>query len=94
VKRRGFIGAAALGTLALQLGAGAQQSAKVYQVGFLSLTHGRSNYHSVFEEALREHGWINDRNIVFEYRFAEGRWDRLPAMAAELVQLGADVIEP
>lgn len=92
MKRRVFIGAAALGTLALQLRAGAQQSAKMYQVGFLSLTHGRSNYHSVFEEALREHGWISGQNIVFEYRFAEGRWDRLPAMAAELVSSGPDVI--
>jgi putative ABC transport system substrate-binding protein len=91
MKRRAFIGAAALGSLALELSARAQQSAKVYRVGFLSLTHGRSEFHSLFEEALGERGWSKGR-VVLEYRFAEGKADRLPTLAAELVRLPVDVI--
>lgn len=91
MKRRAFIGAAALGSLGLHLGAMAQQRAKVYRIGFLSLTHGRSEFHSLFEEALRERGWTKGQ-VVFEYRFAEGKADRLPALAAELVRLGVDVV--
>lgn len=90
--RRTFItGAAALGFLALQLSAKAQPSAKVYRVGFLSLTHGRSEFHSLFEGALSERGWTKGQ-IVLEYRFAEGNADRLPVLAAELVRLDVDVI--
>jgi putative ABC transport system substrate-binding protein len=91
MKRRTFVGAAALSSLALQFGARAQQPAKVYRVGFLSLTHGRNEFHSLFEESLGKRGWTKGE-VVFEYRFAEGRADRLPALAAELVQLRVDVI--
>lgn len=69
----------------------AQRATKVYRVGLLSLTHGRSEFHPIFERALAERGWAEDR-IAFEYRFAEGKTDRLPALAAELVRLGVDVI--
>jgi putative ABC transport system substrate-binding protein len=45
-----------------------------------------------FREGLRELGWIEGKNIVIEYRFAEGQYDRLPALAAELVRLRVDLI--
>jgi len=41
---------------------------------------------------MREHGWIEGQNVVIEYRFAEGRFDRLPAFAADLVRLEVDII--
>jgi putative ABC transport system substrate-binding protein len=47
---------------------------------------------AAFQQGLRELGWIEGQNIVIEYRFAEGRFERLPGFAAELAQLGLDVI--
>jgi putative tryptophan/tyrosine transport system substrate-binding protein len=45
-----------------------------------------------FKHTLRERGWIEGQNLGLEYRFAEGRYDRLAALARELVDLGVDVI--
>ncbi|MEO5845750.1 MAG: ABC transporter substrate-binding protein, partial [Caldimonas sp.] len=49
-------------------------------------------YHSLFIEAMRERGWIDGRHFVIEFRSSEGREERLPALAAELVQLNPDLI--
>src|SRR5262245_59763681 len=45
-----------------------------------------------FRQGLREHGWVEGQNIAIEYRFAEGRFDRLPDLAEELIRLNVDVI--
>jgi putative ABC transport system substrate-binding protein len=45
-----------------------------------------------FRQGLRELGWIEGQNIVIDYRFAEGRFDQLPDLAAELVRLKVDII--
>jgi putative ABC transport system substrate-binding protein len=75
----------------MPLGVGAQQTAKVYRLGFLyGIPVGPGAL--VFEEALRDLGWVKGRNIAIEYRSAEGHLDRLPALAAELVALRVDVI--
>jgi putative ABC transport system substrate-binding protein len=69
----------------------AQQAGKVYRIGFLygpPVTSGAQ----VFEEALRDMGWVKGQNIAIEYRSAEGHLDRLPALAAELAALRVDVI--
>jgi hypothetical protein len=47
---------------------------------------------AAFREGLRELGWIEGQNIVIEYRWAEGRFDRLPGLVEELVRLNVDLI--
>ncbi len=79
--------------LALPLPAGAQQAGKVYRVGFLwdspdVWPHALEG----FRQGLRDLGWVEGQNIVVEYRWAEGRFDRLPGLAEELVRLKVDVI--
>ena len=70
----------------------AQQAAKVYRIGFLSLLHGPGPFEEVFRQALRELGWIEGRNVAFEYRWAAGQLDRLPALAEGLVRSNVDLI--
>jgi putative ABC transport system substrate-binding protein len=80
--------------LAAPLAAGAQQAAKVPRIGFLSAaTSGVSSPAlDAFRQGLRELGWVEGQNTVVDYRFTEGRSDRLPDLAAELVQLKVDII--
>jgi putative tryptophan/tyrosine transport system substrate-binding protein len=72
----------------------AQQPKKVYRIGYLSgvdaATH--STRSEPFRLALRTLGYIEGQNIATEYRYAEGKQDRFPALAAELVQLKVDII--
>jgi len=71
------------------------QSAKVYRLGYLSLGSSTASYTrpiDAFRQGLRDLGWVEGRNIVIEYRWAEGRIDRLAVLAKELVQLKVDVI--
>ena len=82
-----------LGLLAATL-ADAQQVGKVYHIGVLSIGARGPNDHLflAFEQALRERGWATGENLVIAYRYAEGKYDRLPALAAELVRLEPKVI--
>ena len=83
-----------LALLAAPLAAEAQPTGKVYRIGYLSsgsATVSNPNLEA-FRQGLRELGWAEGQNIVIEYRSAEGRVDRLPALAAELVRLKVDVI--
>ena len=82
--------ALALGVLAASLGAEAQSARKVYRIGFLG--SGRPVAPAPLVEGLRELGWVEGQNIAIEYRFAEGRFDRLPDLVAELVRLRVDII--
>jgi putative ABC transport system substrate-binding protein len=84
----------ALGVLAVPLGGDAQEPGKVPRVGFLG-PRSRSDgapFLDAFLQGLRELGWVEGQNIALEYRFAEGRLDRLPDLAAEMVRLKVDVI--
>src|SRR5215472_3983529 len=79
---------------ALCICAGAQEPAKVWRIGVLvsssaSLNASRDD---AFRQGLREIGYVEGKNIVIEYRYAEGKSDRLPSLAAELVRLQVDVI--
>jgi len=94
ITRRRFIRAIAGGVLAAPLAAEAQQTDKVYRLGYLSQPT-RASVEQVlqaFLRALRELGWIEGQNLAIEYRWAEGKVERLPDLAAELVLDNVDVI--
>jgi len=75
------------------LSADAQQSGKMHRVGFLSGGFpGASHWTTTLRTGLRALGYVEDKNIVIESRFAENKPDRLPALADELVRLKVDVI--
>ena len=82
----------ALGLLAGPLAAEAQQASKVYRIGYLSDRLGPGAFEEAFLRGLRELGYVQGRNIVIEYRWAEGKVERLPALAAELISLKVDMI--
>jgi putative ABC transport system substrate-binding protein len=94
MRRREFISLFG-GAAAWPFAARAQQVGKVPRIGYLSpgsATPGPLAYHDEFRRGLRELGYVEGRNIVIEYRFADGNFDRLAQLAAELVQLNVDVI--
>jgi putative tryptophan/tyrosine transport system substrate-binding protein len=74
--------------------ADAQQTAKVLRIGFLdgSTASGMAVLAEAFQRELSKLGWIEGKNIVIEYRFAEQKNDRLPELAADLVRLKVDLI--
>ena len=80
--------------LALPVAARAQQATKIPRIGFLGATTlpATSARIEAFRHGLRELGYIEGKNIVIEYRWAEGKIERLPDLAAELVRLKVDVI--
>lgn len=84
------IAALALGLCAAPLVAGAQQAGAV-QIGYLSIGHP-SPLLQVFEQALRERGWVTGKNLIISYRYAEYKYERLPGLASELVRLQPKVI--
>jgi putative ABC transport system substrate-binding protein len=92
MRRRDFLGALG-GPAAWPLAAGAQQQ-KPLTVGLLGMTtpSAQSQWTAAFLNRLRELGWVEGRNIVFEYRWVEGRTDRFSELANELVQAKVDVI--
>jgi len=94
--RRTFLGVIAGGLLAAPLAAGAQPAGKVYRIGYISNsppnTPESSRLHEAFRQGLRERGWVEGRNAVIEWRFAEGRMERFPDLAADLVRLKVDLI--
>src|SRR6478672_11044851 len=78
---------------AAPLAAEAQQAAKVARIGYLSPGLASSpRLRDAFVQGLRDLGYVEGRNIVIEYRDAEGKLERLPALSAELVALKVDVI--
>ena len=72
----------------------AQQSAKMPRIGFLNALFPTTNPARIeaFRQGLRDVGYVEGKNIVIEYRYAERKFDRLPALAAALVRLKVDVI--
>jgi putative ABC transport system substrate-binding protein len=81
-------------SLAATFTAEAQSPEKVYRIGYIQTATPDEQAHltKAFEEGLRELGYVEGRNSVFERRFAWGKQERLPELAAELVKLNVDVI--
>jgi putative ABC transport system substrate-binding protein len=91
-------GTRALGALVVlllaSLTAGAQPTGKIYRIGVIQTTSPREVEHvnKALDDALRQLGYVQGQHYVMERRFADGRQERLPALAAELVRLKVDVI--
>ena len=90
--RRAFISGISFGLLAAPLAAEAQPAGKVPRIGVLGNQPNADPPGEAFLQGLRDHGYVEGRNLVIERRFAEGKPERLPALAAELVALRVDVI--
>jgi putative tryptophan/tyrosine transport system substrate-binding protein len=78
--------------LALCLPAAAQQPAKVFRIGYLSLRNAIGPHEEAFLKGLRDLGYIDGENVFIEWRFAKGKAERMNEFAAELVRLKVDVI--
>jgi putative tryptophan/tyrosine transport system substrate-binding protein len=93
MKRREFIGLVGSAAAGWPLSAGTQQL-KVYRIGFLLGATGESvaSLFHALKEGLRERGYVEGRNIAFVERYGNGKLERLPDLAAELVRLKVDVI--
>jgi len=80
--------------LTMPLAAEAQQAGKVYQIGFLGNSTAALEINLVgpFREGLRDLGYVEGQTVVIVYRWAEGKYERLPALVAELIGLKVDVI--
>lgn len=96
MKRRDFIvtvGCAAISCIARPVATRAQQSGRMYRIGFL--WHGPYEFEDAleaFRDGLRELGYVEGRNITVEYRWAEGKPDRMLDMAEQLARLKVDII--
>ena len=95
MKRRNLLGVA-IAALAAPSSLLARQHGRVYRIGFLSTQvptpEIRNLVFEPFRQGLRDKGWIEGKNIVIEERWAEGRPERIPDLAAELVRMKVDVI--
>jgi putative ABC transport system substrate-binding protein len=92
LNRRAFLRGSIAGILAAPLAVEAQQARKVWRIGYLSSNPPETFRVHVFRQALHDLGWVEGRNLQVDYRSADGKFDRLPALAAELVRLKSDVI--
>src|SRR5215831_3033854 len=90
--RRAFLSGLTFGMVWAPFAAEAQPTGRVYRLGYLSSSGTlNSPYAEAFRQGLRDLGWVEGQNIVIEFRSAE-EFDRLPALATELVRLKVDVI--
>ncbi len=92
--RRAFLGATAGSAIFAPLLTRAQQTGRVYHIGYLSTPTRESVEHALesFLGRLRQLGWVEGQNLVIEYRWADGQVERLPGLAADLVARQVDLI--
>src|ERR1035437_1759583 len=94
--RRKLIVALGAGVFMVPFGTFAQQQGKVWRIGFLSPRSRPASFDSdafgAFLQGMRELGYVEGKNLVIEWRFADNNVEHLPGLAAELVQLKVDVI--
>jgi len=82
----------ALSIFVAPLAVNAQPPTQVPRIGYLKGGMGNTGTFEAFQQGLRDHGYVEGQNIVIEYRAAEGRGERLPELAADLVRLRVEVI--
>ena len=94
MRRREFIALVGGAAAAWPLAARAQQAGKVYRIGILEMTSATLNAANVYalRAGLQQLGYVEGQNLVIEYRSADGRDDRFPGLARELLALKVDVI--
>jgi putative ABC transport system substrate-binding protein len=92
ITRREILIALGAGALAASLGSFAQQQGKVWRIGFLTTYSGNDPRFEVFKQQLRDLGHVEGKTITIDYLSAEGKYDRLPSLAAELIRRDVDVI--
>ena len=92
--RRAFVSGITFGLLAAPVAGGAQPAAKLWRIGYLDQGSEANNrlYVDGLRQGLGDLGWVEGRTMVIESRFAEGKTDQLPRLAAELVRSKVDVI--
>src|SRR5205807_2901813 len=91
--RRRLVIALGTGALTAPLACFAQQQrSKVARIGVLESTSSSANQRELLIAGLRELGYVEGKNMIIEDRWAEGNYERLPGLAAELVQMKVDVI--
>jgi ABC-type uncharacterized transport system substrate-binding protein len=94
--RRSLVLALGAASLTATLRSFAQQQGKVWRIGVLSARRRPasldSDYYGAFPRRMDELGYVEGRNLIIEWRFADGEYERLPGMAAELVKLKVDVM--
>ena len=92
--RRAFLGTLAGGLLAAPLAVEAQPAGKVWRIGFLGNSSPglEANLVGPFREGLRELGYVEGQNLLIEYRWAEGKYERLAALVTELLARNVEVI--
>src|SRR4029453_17902450 len=92
--RRRFLLTLVAGALAVPLDGKAQQGGRVYRIGYLGAgsPSAQANRVEALRAGLGDLGYVEGKNIVIEFRWAEGRSDRLSDLAAELVRLNVDVL--
>jgi putative ABC transport system substrate-binding protein len=91
LRRRDFIALAGC-AVAAPTAVRAQQATKIYRIGYLGSGTANPHLQGLFQQGLRDLGWIEGQNYRIDYRFAEGKYDVLPGLADELVRLGVDII--
>ena len=97
ISRRQVVLAIGAGALTVRHSSFAQQQSKVWRIGFLaarsrSTTSNPDVYYDAFVQEMRALGYVEGQNLEIEWRFADGKYDRLPNLAAELVQKKVEVI--
>jgi putative tryptophan/tyrosine transport system substrate-binding protein len=94
IERRTLLRALGLGLLGIPGGAAAQPAGRTYRIGFLGggSASGYAALVDAFVQGLRGHGYVPGKNLAIEFRWADGRYERLPGFAADLVRLKVDVI--
>ena len=94
ISRRAFVASVAGGVLSAPLAAAAQPAGKPHRIGFLgnSTAALEANLVQPFRDGLRELGYVEGRDIAVEYRWAEGQYERLPVLVAELIALKVEVL--